>query len=382
MNKQLFPFELVNPNAELLYARQGQRSYLLYWVLVGGLLLTLAALPLIKVDVSVMARGKIIDAQATIPVMASLEGRVLWHRVAADQEVKKGETLLILDDESLRLQEEQIQRQINELTQQVNDLIGLLASPGRKLALQTSLYQQHYTQYQHQISLAEAKKVYTRELLTRAQKLYDQEVIARAEYEKALFENNLAEREEQLIEQQQRETWEVDQRRINREIVELRGQVEQIRRKKANYSISAPVAGVLLDPIAIEPGSFVFPGQPIAKISSQEKLLAELSIPASRMGYICEGTPVKVHLDAYNFHEWGAISGVVTALSTEVQLIDNQPVLLARVSLDRNGLQLKNGYTGKIRKGMLLSGRFLLAKRSLLALLCDKAEDWLDPRAS
>ena len=149
-----------------------------------------------------------------------------------------------------------------------------------------------------------------------------------------------------------------------------------------NYTILAPSDGVLLQASGIKAGSYILPGQQLAFLSTQDSLLAEVYVPANQIGYLQKGMIVRLLIDAYNFHEWGIINGKVQEISSEIKIINKIPVLVASVSLAQQELKLKNGYKGKLRKGMTLSAHFTLQRRSLLSLLYDKAEDWLDPRKS
>jgi HlyD family secretion protein len=51
-----------------------------------------------------------------------------------------------------------------------------------------------------------------------------------------------------------------------------------------------------------------------------------------------------------------------------------------RCQLNTPCLQLKNGYQGCIQKGMSLTGRFQLTRRSLWQLMFDKIDDWMNPK--
>ena len=51
----------------------------------------------------------------------------------------------------------------------------------------------------------------------------------------------------------------------------------------------------------------------------------------------------------------------------------------ARCIMDKNYLQLKNGYKGQIGKGMTLTARFYLLGRTLWQLLFDRVDDWFNP---
>lgn len=45
-------------------------------------------------------------------------------------------------------------------------------------------------------------------------------------------------------------------------------------------------------------------------------------------------------------------------------------------------ISLKNGYTGKLKKGMTLRGVFVVVKRSIFQLLFDSVDDWVNPNTS
>ena len=48
-------------------------------------------------------------------------------------------------------------------------------------------------------------------------------------------------------------------------------------------------------------------------------------------------------------------------------------------SLNQKQLQLKNGFEGKLKKGMTLNVRFFIANRTAYDLLYDKIDDWFNP---
>lgn len=60
-------------------------------------------------------------------------------------------------------------------------------------------------------------------------------------------------------------------------------------------------------------------------------------------------------------------------------MIDQKPVFKIRCKIKEEFLQLKNGVKGKIKKGMTVNARFLLAERTLYDLLYDNVNDWLNP---
>jgi HlyD family secretion protein len=206
--------------------------------------------------------------------------------------------------------------------------------------------------------------------------------VAKVEIEKAQLDADLASSDLRLLIEQQRKAWEIEAQNMRQQILELRTKLSLLHNQSKNYTILAPSDGVLLQASGIKAGSYILPGQQLAFLSTQDSLLAEVYVPANQIGYLQKGMIVRLLIDAYNFHEWGIINGKVQEISSEIKIINKIPVLVASVSLAQQELKLKNGYKGKLKKGMTLSAHFTLQRRSLLSLLYDKAEDWLDPRKS
>ena len=73
------------------------------------------------------------------------------------------------------------------------------------------------------------------------------------------------------------------------------------------------------------------------------------------------------------------ITGRVLEVSDDFVDSGNQPMFRVRCALDRSHLVLSNGFVGRVKKGMTLRARFVVARRSLLQLLRDDVSDWLDP---
>lgn len=89
--------------------------------------------------------------------------------------------------------------------------------------------------------------------------------------------------------------------------------------------------------------------------------------------------PARFQIDAFNYNEWGIITGEIIEISNDIIVTDGQPLFKIRCSLDKKSLRLKNGYVGKVKKGMTLSARFSITERSLFQLLYDNVDDWLNP---
>jgi membrane fusion protein, peptide pheromone/bacteriocin exporter len=84
-------------------------------------------------------------------------------------------------------------------------------------------------------------------------------------------------------------------------------------------------------------------------------------------------------VDAFNYNEWGMLSGQISGISDDYFLVNSLPVFKVKCSLSGNTLRLKNGIPGTIKKGMTLNARFMITKRSLFQLLYQKSDDRFNP---
>ena len=140
------------------------------------------------------------------------------------------------------------------------------------------------------------------------------------------------------------------------------------------------MSGSLLQVAGFQKGNFISPAQTLAYISSNNMLLAECYISPSDIGYIRQNQSATFQFDAFNYNDWGIVQGKVSQVLHDVVLIDQKPMFRVRCTLDKNSLQLKNGYRGNIQKGLTFTARFKLNRRSLWQLLFDKVDNWLNPK--
>ena len=132
----------------------------------------------------------------------------------------------------------------------------------------------------------------------------------------------------------------------------------------------------------MQAGSFLVASQPIAHISPTDNLLVESTVSPNDIGLIKLNKKVKFQLDAFNYNQWGLLTGSVTAIDKNITIQENQAYFKVRCALDAKELKLKSGYKTQVSKGMTLTTRYTITNRSLFDLLFDKVEDWLNPKIS
>ncbi len=257
MPATIFPFELTFPNVESLNGRINRRSSLMYCLILGFLALALVALPLVKIDVGVQARGVIRDVQNNTPITSIVQGQILSHGLIEDRRVEKGEKLLLLNAEVLEAEQEKIATQLKEAEDAGQDLTQLLDKEASTPLLRTNLYLQEFSKYTREYSNLEIKKQYYFETLERVRKLYKEHVVAKIEFEKAQLDADLANNELRILDEQQRKTWEIEAQNTHQRILDLKAQFNLLQRQRRDYAVYAPCGGMLVQTTGLQAGSYI-----------------------------------------------------------------------------------------------------------------------------
>ncbi|WP_116107848.1 HlyD family secretion protein [Lewinella sp. IMCC34191] len=376
---RLFPFPLVE-GVEGLYARHSRTGRAIYLTLVLGLLVAVAALPLIEVEVNSQSRGFLRPAMKLTPVTCPVGGRVTLARLEEDRSVCAGDTLLIVSTAELDGETDHLQEQRRERHLAIKDLRQLTSGDLTTLPqLHTAVYQRDHRDYQRRHDELELKLDHARRHLERQTELLETGSVARMDHEQAQFEVELLEGQLRQLSEQQRHQWTQELQRIRRESAELTRNLRQTAERSKQHVITAPVDGHLTQTGGLQVGGYAGAGQTLAQISPDGDLRVEAFVSPSDIGLLREGLPVRLQLDAFNYNQWGLARATLSEISRDVTEVDGQAAFRVLCTLHDAELQLRNGYVGRLRKGMTLTAHFTLARRSLFQLLHDKLDDWFNP---
>jgi HlyD family secretion protein len=372
----IFPPEIIQYSAEIYYSKLRTKSQIIYSSVLLFVVLSILAMPFIKVDITTQSRGLIRTPMENILLQSSIYGEVIEYRIRENKPVSTGDTLIVFNtaqlDEQILL--ESAKKEQNDLF--IEDINRLL----KNKKPQTAKYVAEYNRYksklnEQQIQIDFLKKDYETTTL-----LFEKQIISEFDY--LTLKNNL-EKAKSLLSISKEEfyaLWQNEQTRLEIENQTLISNIRQFEKNKRNYVITASLSGTLVQTAGFQAGNFIAPNQAIAYISASDSLLAECYIAPSDIGYIHVGQPVVFQLDAFDYQEWGLVEGQVTEILKDIVTLSNQPVFRVRCKLNTPCLQLKNGYQGCIQKGMTLTGRFHLTRRSLWQLMFDKIDDWMNPK--
>lgn len=379
MKKEVFPKEILDQSVEVHQFSHSTKSKIIYSLIISFIIIALAALPFLYVDVYVSARGIIVPEEKRMSLTSMQSGKVKFINMTNNQFVKKGDTLVIIEDpvfdEKWRLLSAQIER--TQLF--VSDLDILLGARSDTKKIKSSEYKAAYALYTQGLYDLKLKQEKATRDFERNNTLYEKGVISKVAFEDYQHQRNITNNTVKQWIRRHANQWEAELSDYEQTLVELESAQKQLSNNEGRNVLVAPIAGTLLDTKGLQTNSVVQAGQQIAELSPKGKLVVECYIAPSDIGYLQHKAPVNFNVDAFNYNQWGVANGSVISIADDIELMDGNPVFKLRCSMDTPTLKLKNGVEGRLKKGMTLTAQFILTRRSLFDLLYDKVDDWLNP---
>ncbi|UKB85761.1 HlyD family efflux transporter periplasmic adaptor subunit [Chryseobacterium sp. MEBOG06] len=343
--------------------------------------LVLVALPIVKIPISSSSKGVVRSVNENTKLSSVVSGRVIKTQLEKNNQfLKQGDTLLVITAEQLDTQKHLQNSQSEDYAAQLQDLNRL--TKGRYSSLQTEQYQRELSAMQEKIAQVQTQLSLAQKDLDRAVLLYKQGVIPKAEYDKYYYDHQGFSKQIANIKEQQIAQWQTQKREVERQLRSFSSEIQRINQEQKNYIITAPVSGRLVNFSGVQIGNFLVQGQTVGEISPEQSLVIECLVSPKDIGFIQVGQKVKFQVDTYNYNQWGLLDGKVQEIDQNVKINEQTGEACFRVlcEMDKNYLELKNGYKGQIVKGMTLTARFHLIDRTLWQLLFDKADDWFNPK--
>ncbi|MBB4800695.1 HlyD family secretion protein [Flavobacterium nitrogenifigens] len=363
---------------ENLISRNKTKSYSIYLIILLALITFLALLPIIKMDISSQSRGIIRSKTDNVPVTTIVSGKINWIALKNNVFVNKGDTLLKISKENLESDKRTQDVLSDSVSLLLSDINNLLQD--QTIHLQTSTAREDFFKFQSGKNELQSKISQAKINCDRNKILYDKDIIAKADFEKYEYELRLAKQKMQSFISQQKATWENQKRDLEDRLKNLNGTVAKINAESNNYFVLAPISGTIENFSGIQKGSFINASQSIATISSVDHLIVENSVAPNDIGLIKKNQKVKFQLDAFNYNQWGLLEGKVIDIDHNITIQGEQAFFKVRCSLNSNALHLKSGYKTDVSKGMTLTTRYIITRRSLFDLLFDKIDNWLNPK--
>jgi membrane fusion protein, peptide pheromone/bacteriocin exporter len=381
----LIPFSISEYSLETYFVKITSRSRIIYWLIIGMILISIAVLPFIYVDVSIQARGFFQSDIEKQNVFTPFQGKVIYSSIHNGEPVRKGDTLLVINTESIKAQHASLIQRIGENDSSIMDLekltqIIFLGDHPSQVKLITERYKAEFLNLRNQQTMQFQKYQKKKTEHERNKLLYNQQIIPAADYENSLYSLSSEKDNLDQILLSHKSQWQYDLSTRRNESVKLHADLELCSEELMNRIVLAPTSGEIIQSSDIQSGSIVSTGQKIAEISPEGELVATCFVKPADIGLIHENQEVKIQVDAFNYNEWGMLKGEIVDISDDM-IIENGSTAFFRVKCkpEKTFLCLKNGYKADIKKGMSLNTRILVIRRSLYHLLFDKADKWFNP---
>ena len=382
---ELIPFSISEFTIEAYLIKVTTRSRIIYWLIIGMILSGIAVLPLVYVDVTVQARGYFLSEIEKQMVYTPFQGRISSISLHNGESVSLGDTLFIIETESIKAQQSSIIHSLAENDSSIADLdkltkINAWGEKGQHLVLITLRYKAEFENVRKQQNIQFQKYQKKKAENDRNEILYKQQLIPKIDYENSVFLVNSEKENLDQILVSQRSLWQSDLTARRNESVKLHADLKQYSEELTNRIVLATTDGEIIQSSDIQMGSMVSAGQKMAEISPKGDLIATCFVKPSDIGMIHEKQEVKIQVDAFNYNEWGMLKGEIIDISDDM-LVENGSQAFFRVKCkpERTSLSLKNGVKADIRKGMSLNTRIIIIRRSLFHLLFDKSDSWFNP---
>lgn len=365
-------------NLENLQAKNKTHSISIYLVVILVLVGVLACLPIINVDISSQSRGILRAAKENVPISSLVSGKLTYVNAVNNQTVTQGDTLFTISTDNLLAQQLRNDSLLELRMLELKDYKHLISQQFDSLTHPVIIEQ--YNSYKAKQQELQSRKHQAQITYNRYYHLYKKQVIAKAEYETHLYNLRFAKQALEQLNTQQQNDWETQKQRLEERIQELKVRSVELVFEEDKYTITATSSGTLENVMGLQVGSTINASQVIGTISPNSNLIVENTVLPNDIGLLQEGQKVKFQLDAFNYNQWGMLEGEVIDIDKNITLQDQTAFFKVRCSLYTKELKLKNGYKAQVKKGMTLTTRYFITRRSLYDLLFDKVDDWLNPK--
>jgi multidrug resistance efflux pump len=350
-----------------------------YWLVCLSVAGTLIFSWSIVFEISTSSPGLIRPFSGTSFVHCAFNGHIKQSFLRENQFVKSGDTLYTIETEALNVRQEYLLNKLNEIKQIIADLRTVTSTSGEEKHLYSAFLQQSWVTYLQKTIDANTRLKKAQADHRRNLNLHTGKVIADAEFESYTFELDRARNEVALVRKTQMSQWQAELINYERDMRSVESELAGLETEIKSMIVRSPISGTVQGLTGIYPGSVVYVGQELAQISPDSDLIVEAYVSPNHIGLLHNGMKVRFLIDAFNYNQWGFGQGKVIDISDDIHIVNDRPVFRIRCSLDRNYLQLKNGYKGILKKGMSLQARFIVTERTLWQLIYDNVDDWLNP---
>lgn len=355
------------------------RSQIIYMLIILMLFAIIISLPLMNIQLTITGRGIIRPGKEKTEVISLISKKVDSIYVQEGQSMHEGDPIIKLYSDEIDNQINHLNNKIEKTKTQIYDLELLCEHENIGNNSLISFYREEHIQFEHKMQSLFLKLDQYNKDKNRMKYLFEKTMISSKEYEIVCSRVEELEHELIIVKNEHLFRWRKELQQLRSLLADLSTELADIKKQRQQHLILAPVSGTVEQFRGIYPGSNISSGQTVAVISPDEEALCEVFLSTAEVGHIRPDNRVKVYIDGFPPNEWGSIEGKIMNISDDYLSLNGQPVFRINIALKNNHLKLNSGYKIPIRKGMTVQARFLMQERSLLDIIYQHTNNWINP---
>jgi len=382
---EIIPSNLSDYTLESYLIRISSRSRIIYWIIIIIIAGSISLLPFIYVDVSVQTRGFIQSEIEKQKIFTPFNGRISYSKIRNGIKVRKGDTLLVIDSETLKAQKTAFEKKIIENESSVFDLENLNLIENPDLLLDPTFFrtERYFMEYSNMIKLRNIQYQSFQRIKAEHERnivLHEKKLIPDSDFENSLYNYKSEEENLNQIIIYHKTVWQSDLMQRRNDASTLKAEYLHCEEELKNRILVSPVAGEVIQSMDIQEGTVIGLNQPVAEISPDGDLIATCYVNPNDIGLLKPNQKVRIMVDALHYNEWGLLDARIMEISDDM-IVDNASNAYFRVRCkpEKTTLSTKNGAQADLKKGMSINARIVVSRRSLFNLLFDKTDKWLNP---
>ena len=231
----------------------------------------------------------VVEANETVRVTSEIMGQAKEVKVKDGEEVNKGDILIALGDEQIKIQVAQAQATLDSI-QASSDKIKSGARPQEIKQAESALLQ------------AKLNRDSVEENYLRMEKLFSEKAISQQQYEQAKNQYEIADVQYQSAQ----ESYELviegaaeeDIKSIEAQVRQTKAALDMAKYQLKNTQITAPISGKVTS-ITVSTGEMVSPSIPLLSIIDVSRIFVKVGISEKDISKIKEGQKVNLEIDAF-----------------------------------------------------------------------------------
>ena len=231
----------------------------------------------------------VVEANETVRVTSEIMGQAKEVKVKNGEEVKRGDILIALGDEQIKIQVAQAQATLDSV-QASSDKIKSGARPQEIKQAESALLQAKMNRDSVEENYLRMKKLFTEKAISEQQ--YEQ---AKNQYEIADVQYQSAQESYELVIEGAAEE---DIKSVEAQVRQAKAALDMAKYQLKNTQITAPISGKVTS-ISVSSGEMISPSIPLLSIIDVSRIFVKVGISEKDISKIKEGQKVNLEIDAF-----------------------------------------------------------------------------------